>query len=64
MAHYGLCAALSKADFELSHYLMAFSVEKCVTVRFCWRFYNAPDSLTYFIGNQQIPVKQMHKDRP
>ena len=54
-----LAAPISKADFELSHY---FSVEKCVTVRFCRRFHNAPDSLTYFIGNQQISVKQMHKE--
>ena len=41
---------------------LSFSVEKYVTVRFCGRFHNAPDSLTYFISNQQIPVKQMHKD--
>ena len=70
-----LAAPISKADFELSHYLMqrdvnklhvtslswglSFSVEKSVTVRFCRWFHNAPDSLIYFIGNQQIPVKQM-----
>ena len=73
-----LAAPISKADFELGRYLMqrdvnklheislswglSFSVEKCVTVRFCRRFHNATDSFAYFIGNQQIPVKQMHKD--